>query len=245
MLRRAETLGYDYIATGHYAHIVKDSSTGRYLLKRPADRHKDQTYVLYNLTQYQLERTLFPLADYDKDTVRQIAQDNDLINARKPDSQDICFVPNGKYVEFINKQGVYAPKGNFVDTQGNILGEHQGIINYTIGQRKGLGITFGKPMFVIDKNPIDNTVTLGTNEELLKSELIANDVNLISIEKLTEPLKIMAKTRYNQVEQPATVYPLGDDKIKVVFDEPQRAITKGQAVVMYQGEYVLGGGTIL
>lgn len=245
MLRRAETLGYDYIATGHYAHIIKDDTTGRYLLKRPADRHKDQTYVLYNLTQYQLARTLFPLSNYDKDTVRQIAQDNDLINARKPDSQDICFVPSGKYVEFINKQGYTSPKGNFIDTQGNILGEHQGIINYTIGQRKGLGVTFGKPMFVIDKNPLDNTVTLGTNEELFKLELIADNVNFISIERLTEPLKVMAKTRYNQVEQSATVYPLDDGKIKVIFDTPQRAITKGQAVVMYQGEFVLGGGTIL
>jgi len=246
MLRRAETLGYDYIATGHYAHIIKDDTIGRYLLKRPADRHKDQTYVLYNLTQYQLARTLFPLSGYDKDTVRKIAEENNLINARKPDSQDICFVPGGDYVEFINKYSEYQGEcGNFVDNQGNILGTHQGIINYTIGQRKGLGITFGKPMFVVDKDASTNTVVLGDSNELFTKELIAGDVNLISIEKLTEPLKVMAKTRYNQVEQPATVYPLDDDKIKVVFDEPQRAITKGQAVVMYQGEFVLGGGTIL
>lgn len=246
MLRRAETLGYDYIATGHYAHIIKDEATGRYLLKRPADRHKDQTYVLYGLTQYQLARTLFPLSDYDKDTVRKIAEEHDLINARKPDSQDICFVPNGKYVEFIEKYSNYTPKkGNFIDVNGNVLGEHQGIINYTIGQRKGLGVTFGKPMFVVQKNPVDNTVTLGESSDLYTKELVADRVNLISVEAIEEPLRVMAKSRYNQVEQPATVYPLSDGKIKVVFDEPQRAITKGQAVVMYQGEYVLGGGTIV
>lgn len=244
MLLRAETLGYDYIATGHYAINEYNGQTGRYELKRPADRSKDQTYVLYNLTQEQLSKTLFPLGNYTKPQIRQIAEDEGLVNSRKPDSQDICFVPDGNYAGFIEKHAT-VKKGNFIDTHGNILGQHNGIINYTVGQRKGLGITFGKPVFVVSKNAENNTVTLGEASDLMRTELIAEDVNLISVPEIKEPLRIKAKTRYNQQEQPATVYPMEDNRIKIVFDEPQRAITSGQAVVMYDNDIVVGGGTII
>lgn len=244
MLQRAEELGFDYIATGHYAHIVFNDKTGRYNMIRPKDRSKDQTYVLYALTQHQLEHTLFPLADYDKVTVRKIAEEAGLINSRKPDSQDICFVPDGDYASYIKKStGATPQEGNFIDKNKNILGTHGGIINYTIGQRKGLGVTFGKPMFVVEKNVSDNTVTLGEQEELFKSTLYADDVNLISVEKLDGPMRVTAKTRYSQKETPATVVPFKNG-IKVTFDEPQRAISAGQAVVLYDGEVVVGGGTI-
>lgn len=246
MLNRAETLGYDYIATGHYALREFDSSLGRFVLKRPKDRSKDQTYVLYGLTQHQLEHTLFPLYGYEKSEVRKIAEEAGLINSRKPDSQDICFVPDGKYAEFIkNFSGYDSKEGDFLDTDGNVIGRHKGIINYTIGQRKGLGIAFGKPVFVVAKNAVNNTVTLGSSDKLFTSELIAEDINLISIDKIEKPLHITAKTRYNQVDRPATVTQLSDDRIKVVFDEPQRAVTSGQAVVLYDGDVVIGGGTII
>lgn len=244
MLERAEELGYDYIATGHYAEIRYDEKSGRYLLIRPKDRSKDQTYVLYSLTQHQLKHTLFPLSNYDKATVREIAEKSGLINSRKPDSQDICFVPDGDYAGFIERStGITPESGSFIDSKGNIIGTHSGIINYTIGQRKGLGVTFGKPMFVTDKNVSDNTVTLGEQPELFKKVLYADDVNLISIEKISEPIRVTAKTRYSQTEMQATVYP-HENGIKVVFDEPQRAVTAGQAVVLYDGDIVVGGGTI-
>jgi len=244
MLERAEELGYDYIATGHYAEIRYDEKSGRYLLIRPKDRSKDQTYVLYSLTQHQLKHTLFPLSNYDKATVREIAEKSGLINSRKPDSQDICFVPDGDYAGFIERStGITPESGSFIDSKGNIIGTHSGIINYTIGQRKGLGVTFGKPMFVTDKNVSDNTVTLGEQPELFKKVLYADDVNLISIEKISEPIRVTAKTRYSQTEGQATVYP-HENGIKVVFDEPQRAVTAGQAVVLYDGDIVVGGGTI-
>lgn len=244
MLERAEELGYDYIATGHYAEIRYDEKSGRYLLIRPKDRSKDQTYVLYSLTQHQLKHTLFPLSNYDKATVREIAEKSGLINSRKPDSQDICFVPDGDYAGFIERStGITPESGSFIDSKGNIIGTHSGIINYTIGQRKGLGVTFGKPMFVTDKNASNNTVTLGEQPELFKKVLYADDVNLISIEKISEPIRVTAKTRYSQTERQATVYP-HENVIKVVFDEPQRAVTAGQAVVLYDGDIVVGGGTI-
>jgi len=246
MLNRAETLGYDYIATGHYALREFDEKSGRFILSRPKDRSKDQTYVLYGMTQHQLEHTLFPLYGYEKEEVRKIAEAAGLVNSRKPDSQDICFVPDGDYAAFIRKfSGAEIKEGNFIDKYGNILGTHKGIINYTIGQRKGLGIALGKPVFVTAKNPVDNTVTLGDEADLFTSELLADDVNLISVEKITEPMRVTAKTRYNQTDRPAVVTQLDDGKIKVVFDEPQRAVTSGQAVVLYDGEKVVGGGTII
>lgn len=245
MLKRAEEMGYDGIATGHYAKIDFDKETGRYLLVRPADRKKDQTYVLYNLTQYQLSKTLFPLWGSDKETNRKLAEENNLINARKPDSQDICFVPDGDYASFIQKHtGKDFPEGDFVDTDGNKIGTHQGIIKYTIGQRKGLGTAFGKPVFVCSKDCEHNTVTLGDAQALLSSELYADDINLISTDNLYTPIHCTAKTRYNMADKPCVAVQEGD-RLKVVFDEPQRAITKGQAVVLYNGDIVIGGGKII
>lgn len=245
MLRRAKELGYDYISTGHYAVNEYDESSGRFLLKRPADRSKDQTYVLYSLTQEQLACTLFPLGKLEKSQVRELADKAGLVNSSKPDSQDICFVPSGDYAEFIRKfSGADIKKGKFVDTDGSELGVHNGIISYTVGQRKGLGISLGKPAYVIKKDIITNTVTLGDEVDLYTNSLIADDVNLISVEMLSEPIKITAKTRYSQKEQPAVLSYLGNGEYLVQFDESQRAITSGQAVVFYDGDIVVGGGTI-
>ncbi len=246
MLDRAEELGYDYIATGHYAVKEKDPVTGRYILRRPADRSKDQTYVLYGLTQKQLEKTLFPLAAYEKSEVRQIAETSGLINSRKPDSQDICFVPDGQYGEFIKSKASHRIcQGEFKDTSGNILGTHKGIIHYTIGQRKGLGIALGKPAFVVSKNSSDNTVVLGSNDDLMSYEVMAEDVNLISVESVTEKMNVTAKIRYNQIDEPAVIYPPENGIMRIVFEKPQRAVTSGQAVVFYDGDIVVGGGRIV
>lgn len=245
MLRRAQELGYDYIATGHYAVIEYDEASGRYLLKRPKDRSKDQTYVLYSLTQEQLSHTLFPLGELEKLQVRAIAEQAGLVNSSKPDSQDICFVPDGKYAEFIKKfTGVSVSEGNFTSTDGKVLGQHKGIINYTIGQRKGLGISLGKPAYVVKKDVETNTVTLGDEVDLYTKTLTADDVNLISVAEITNPMRITAKTRYSQHEQPAVLSYLGNGEYMVEFDEPQRAVTSGQAVVFYDGDVVVGGGTI-
>ena len=246
MLKRAEELGFDYIATGHYAEVKYDKDKGRYLLIRPTDRSKDQTYVLYSLTQHQLEHTLFPLGNLDKKHVRKIAEDAGLINSRKPDSQDICFVPDGDYAGFIEKfSEKKSNHGNFVDINGNVIGEHQGIINYTIGQRKGLGVTFNKPMYVIKKDKDSNTVTLGDEEKLYSKTLFVEELNFISIEKLEGPMIVTAKARYSQKEQAATIEPYEGNRVLVTFDEPQKAITSGQAVVFYDGDIVVGGGTII
>ena len=245
MLRRALELGYDYIATGHYAVREYDENTGRYLLKRPKDRSKDQTYVLYALTQEQLSHTLFPLGSLEKQEVRAAAEKAGLVNSSKPDSQDICFVPDGDYVSFIKKlTGAEVREGSFTDTEGKVLGTHKGIINYTVGQRKGLGIALGKPAYVVRKDVESNTVVLGDESDLYTSVLTAEDVNLISVEALEAPIRITAKTRYSQHEQPAVLSYVGDGIYKVVFDEPQRAVTSGQAVVFYDGDIVVGGGTI-
>ena len=246
MLRRALELGYDYIATGHYAVNEYDEASGRWLLKRPADRSKDQTYVLYSLTQEQLSHTLFPLGTLEKSQVRALAEGAGLVNSAKPDSQDICFVPDGDYAGFIKRfTGADVPHGNFVDTQGNVLGEHKGIISYTVGQRKHLGISLGKPAYVVRKDVAANTVTLGTEADLYTKALIADDFNLISVPELTEPMRVTAKTRYSQKEQPAVVSCIGGGRYMIEFDEPQRAVTSGQAVVIYDGDIVVGGGTII
>lgn len=236
-------LGYDYVVTGHYAQVQEKD--GWFYLKKGADATKDQSYVLYSLTQEQLAHILFPLGSYSKTEIRSIADKQGFVNSAKKDSQDICFVPDGDYAAFIeNYNGKHYPKGNFIDKEGNILGEHQGIIRYTNGQRKGLGVAFGKPMYVCDKNIEDNTVTLCTNEELFSTELVADDFNWL-IPSPPAEIRCMARVRYNMKEQPATVHILDDSRVKVIFDEPQRAITKGQAVVLYDGDTVLGGGTIL
>ncbi|MBQ8923535.1 MAG: tRNA 2-thiouridine(34) synthase MnmA [Lachnospiraceae bacterium] len=246
LYNRAKELGIDYVVTGHYAIIEYNNETRRYLLKKSPNTAKDQSYVLYSLTQEQLAHTQFPLGAMNKEDVRHLAEENGFINAKKHDSQDICFVPDGDYISFIEKytEKIY-PKGNFIDKDGNILGKHKGIIRYTIGQRKGLGLSFAEPMYVMNINPYDNTVMLGTNDELFTKELIADDMNWISIEKLTEPMRVSAKVRYRHKEAPATVYPIEGEKIKVIFDEPQRAITKGQAVVLYDSDIIVGGGTII
>ncbi len=245
MLRRATELGYDYIATGHYAVCEYDSERQRYLLKRSADRSKDQTYVLYSLTQEQLAHVIFPLGNMEKNEVRAIAERAGLVNSNKPDSQDICFVPDGDYSGFIRKfTGKDPICGNFEDMDGNILGVHKGIINYTIGQRKGLGIAAGRPLYVVRKQVDTNTVILGDEKDLYTNSLTAYDVNLISIPELTSPVRITAKTRYSQNEQAALLSSLGNGEYLVEFEQPQRAVTSGQAVVFYDGDIVVGGGTI-
>lgn len=245
LIERAVLLGYDYVATGHYARIRRDGTIGRLLLERGKDPSKDQSYVLYPLSQDQLAHTLFPLGELDKTEVRRIAEEACLVNARKPDSQDICFVPDGDYAAFLERRVPgRITEGDFVDSSGKKIGRHRGVTRYTIGQRRGIAVSFGKPMYVIGKNARDNTVELGGNDELLSSSLTARDVNLISVERLDGPTRVTAKIRYNQSEQAAVVSPLGDGRVKVDFDEPQRAVAPGQAVVFFSGETVVGGGTI-
>ena len=244
LLDRAVTLGYDFIATGHYARVIYDETARRYRLLRGADRRKDQSYVLYQLTQYQLAHLLLPVGDYDKPAIRENAREAGLVNAGKSDSQDICFVPDGDYVSFLQSQGVTLEPGNFVDEEGRVLGRHRGLPCYTIGQGKGLGIAVGKHVYVLAKNEADNTVVLGDNDKLFRRELTANRVNWIAGETPSAPFRCTAKTRYSQVEAPALAEPLPEGRLRLTFDEPQRAITAGQAAVLYDGDEVLGGGTI-
>lgn len=245
LLQRSLSIGADYIATGHYARIVK-LPNGRYTLRRSATLAKDQTYALYNLTQEQLQRTLMPVGEYSKEEIRKIAEDIQLQVANKPDSQDICFVPDGDYAGFIEKTaGKQLQKGNFVTADGTVLGEHKGIIHYTVGQRKGLGLALGYPAFVLEIRPETNEVVIGTHEESMAKSLRARNLNFMSIEDLTEPLRVFTKIRYNHRGVWATIEKTGEDEILCTFEEPQRAVTPGQAVVFYDGEYVLGGGTIL
>ncbi len=246
LVTRAEVLDFDYVVTGHYARIEYDESKKKYLLKKAVDLSKDQSYVLYSLTQEQLKKILLPLGGLTKNQVRDIAREQGFVNAEKHDSQDICFVPDGNYYDFIrNYTGKEYPVGDFVDEQGNVLGHHKGIIRYTVGQRKGLGLALPAPMYVKEKDLENNRIVLCGNEALFSKELTANEINLISVDKITEPMRVSARVRYNQKEQPATVTQIDEDTIKVVFDEPQRAISKGQAVVLYDGDTVVGGGTIL
>ena len=245
LLQRARTLGCDYLATGHYARVEQDPSSGRYLLKRAADRSKDQTYFLYMLTQEQLAHTLFPLGGLCKTEVRQIAEAHNLVNARKHDSQDICFVPDGKYADFIERTvGSPAPAGPFLDREGRVLGQHKGLIRYTLGQHKGLGLSTEEPLYVLEKDAAANTIRLGPDSALWTRQLTAEQVNLISLPELTAPLRVTAKTRYSQRESAAVLEPLPGGQVRLTFDEPQRAITPGQAVVFYDGDVVVGGGII-
>ena len=245
LLERALLLGYDYLATGHYARVKLDEASGKYRLLRGRDRSKDQSYVLYQLGQHQLAHLLLPVGEYDKSSIRRSARQAGLINADKSDSQDICFVPDGDYTRFLREYGgVKMIPGDFVDRAGHVLGRHKGLPCYTTGQRKGLGVSAGKHVYVLRKNAQDNTILLGDNEELFTSVLTADRVNWISGETPASPLRVTAKTRYSQTEAAATVHPLPDGRIRVEFDVPQRAITAGQAVVLYDGEQVLGGGTI-
>lgn len=245
LLRRSLSIGADYIATGHYARIVK-LENGRYTLRRSATLAKDQTYALYNLTQEQLQRTLMPIGAYSKDEVRAIAEKIGLRVAGKPDSQDICFVPDGDYASFIEENaGIPIPEGNFVTTDGTILGKHKGITHYTVGQRKGLGLALGYPAFVLEIRPETNEVVIGTHAESMAESLKAVNLNFMSIEDLTEPMRVFTKIRYNHKGVWATIEKTGEDEVTCVFEEPQRAVTPGQAVVFYDGDYVLGGGTIV
>ena len=245
LYEKMEKLGCDCIVTGHYARIVYDEKRQRYLLKKGEDATKDQSYVLYTMTQYQLAHTRFSIGDISKEEVRRIASDMGFVNAHKQDSQDICFVPDGDYAAFMERyrKKTY-PEGDFVDLSGNVMGRHRGYIRYTIGQRKGLGISAEHPLYVVAIDPDTNTVTLGEDKDLFRRELWADRINLISVEEITEPMRVKAKIRYRQTEQPAVVEQIGD-RLKVVFDEPQRAITKGQAVVLYRNEDVVGGGVII
>ncbi|MDE6208796.1 MAG: tRNA 2-thiouridine(34) synthase MnmA [Lachnospiraceae bacterium] len=243
---QAKELYCDYVVTGHYARIEFDDNCNRYILKKAIDLSKDQSYVLYSMTQDQLAHTLFPLGGMEKTKTRQIAEENGFINAKKHDSQDICFVQNGSYAEFIEQYtNKKYPEGNFVDMQGNILGKHKGIIRYTVGQRKGLGLSLKEPMYVAKIDVENNTVVLAKDAELYSTSLIANNINLISVDRINEPMHLKAKVRYRHTEQPATVTQIDEDTVSIVFDEPQRAITKGQAVVLYDGDVVIGGGTII
>lgn len=244
LLKRSLDIGAEYIATGHYARVEK-LSNGRYAIRNSATAAKDQTYALYNLTQDQLSKTLMPVGEYTKDQIRAMADEIGLLVAHKPDSQDICFVPDGDYTAFIERITKNKPRpGKFIHQNGQVLGTHQGLIHYTIGQRKGLGIAYEYPLYVIDKDIASNTVILGPNDALFQKALLAENCNLIAIDKLEAPLRVTAKTRYRQKDVPAVIEPLADGKIKVTFDEPQRAITPGQAVVFYDGDYVVGGGII-
>lgn len=240
---RAKELCRDYVVTGHYARVEKGEN-GRYLLKKALDDTKDQSYVLYCLTQEQLSHTLFPLGELTKAEVRKIADENSFVNAGKADSQDICFVQNGSYADFIAQYtGKDYPGGDFLDEDGNVIGRHKGVIRYTTGQRKGLGISAEKPLYVKSINPADNTVTLSYESGLYSSIVKADNINLISVPKIEGEMRVKAKVRYRHTEQWATVTQHGDT-VTAVFDEPQRAVTCGQALVMYDGDIVVGGGTI-
>ena len=239
----AREMGCDCVVTGHYARIEEEN--GRFLLKKAADEAKDQTYFLYTLTQEQLAHTQFPLGGLTKAEARAIAEEQGFINAKKRDSQDICFVPDGDYMAFMARYtGKCYEGGDYLDLSGKVVGRHKGAVAYTLGQRKGLGLAMGAPVYVCGKDMAANTVTVGPNEALFHTSLRANDWNWIAIENLTEPIRVTARARSRMTEQPATVYPEGNSFARVEFDEPQRAITPGQAVVLYDGDTVVGGGTI-
>ena len=241
---RAQLLNCDYIVTGHYARI--EEQNGRFVLKKALDASKDQSYVLYSLTKEQLTHTLFPLGSLTKAETRAIAEAHGFVNSHKPDSQDICFVPDGDYAAVIERwSGRVSPPGDFIDENGRVLGRHKGVIHYTIGQRKGLGIASSAPLFVTKIDPVNNTVTLTHGEGLFTDTVTVRDINLSAVDDIYEPIRAEVKIRYRHVSQPATVTQTGEDEIKIRFDAPQRAVTKGQAAVIYLGDTVLGGGTIV
>jgi tRNA-specific 2-thiouridylase len=242
---RMREIEFQTVTTGHYARVKFDAASGRYQLLRGVDHTKDQSYVLYALTQNQLAHTSFPLGELTKSEVRKIAEAHGFANAKKADSQDICFVPDGRYADFIEHftKRKY-PHGNFVDIKGNIIGTHEGLFRYTIGQRKGLGKAFGKPMYVVELKPETNEVVLGEEGDLLNSQITINDINLISTESIPEEIHAQVKIRYSQDAAGATMLQTGADEIKIKFDKPARAATPGQAAVIYDGDVVIGGGTI-
>lgn len=244
LFEKGMELGQDYVVTGHYVRIDRDEK-GLYRLKKGLDEKKDQSYVLYSLSQSELAHTKFPLGEITKEKVREIAGEMTFLNADKKESQDICFVPDGDYVKFIKKYtSSKYPEGDFVDKDGNVLGKHRGMIGYTIGQRRGLGLALKKPMYVVEKDIENNRILLGENKDLMTRDFEAGCCNWISGSPPRGKIRVMAKTRYNQKESPAVVEVIGEGRIHVCFDEPQRAITKGQSVVLYDGDIVLGGGII-
>lgn len=245
LLERSLSIGADYIATGHYARVVC-LENGRYALKRSATLAKDQTYALYNLTQEQLKRTLMPVGEYTKDEIRGIAKECELLVADKPDSQDICFVPDGDYASYIEQTaGISMNPGNFVDASGKVLGTHKGIVHYTVGQRKGLGLALGYPAFVTEIRPDTNEIVIGTKEDSMVRVVRANQINFMSVETITEPIRVFAKIRYNHRGAWATLEKTGEDEVVCTFDEPQGAPAPGQALVFYDEDIVMGGGSIL
>ena len=245
MLEKALEMGFDYVVSGHYAQVRQDPETGRYLLYKAEDRSKDQTYFLACLNQHQLSHILFPLGGLTKTEAREIAEKEGLITARKRDSQDICFVPDGDYAAFLQRYtGKNYPEGDYLDLSGKVVGRHKGAVCYTRGQRKGLNLAMGTPVYVCSKDMQANTVTVGPNEALFSSALRANNWNWFPFPALTEPMTVTAKIRHSQNELAATVYPEENGFARVEFEVPQRAITPGQAVVLYHGDYVVGGGTI-
>ncbi len=246
LLEKAVALEADYLATGHYARVRYCVERERYLLYKGEDDRKDQSYVLYNLTQEQLARIIFPLAQYTKAQIREKAVQLGLKVAHKPESQEICFIPDNNYKRFLAERVGSAnfTQGNFVNLQGEIIGRHQGLPFYTVGQRKGLGLALGYPAYVVALDPEHNTVTIGREDEVFQQGLYANENNYIAVAKLTEPMEVQAKIRYSAKPAAAVISPAGDGRVKILFGTPQRAITPGQAVVYYQGELVVGGGTI-
>ena len=244
LLKRSLDIGAEYIATGHYARVEK-LPNGRYAIRNSATVAKDQTYALYNLTQEQLSRTLMPVGEYTKDQIRAMADEIGLLVAHKPDSQDICFVPDHDYASFITQEtGKESMPGNFVDEEGNVMGQHRGLIHYTIGQRKGLGISSTTPIFVRELRPETNEVVLCKSESLFSHDCHVDNINYMAEEKLTEPVRAIGKIRYSHAGAPCTLYPQPDGTLLAQFDEPQRAMTPGQAAVFYQDDHVLCGGTI-
>ena len=235
--------GADLVATGHYARI--DEQNGRYLLRKATDEKKDQSYMLWSLSQHQLAHTVFPLGSLTKPEIRKIGEENGFVIAHKSDSQDICFVPDGDYASFIEKErGEAFPEGDYIDEHGNILGRHKGVIHYTIGQRKGLGISMGRHIFVAAKDAEKNTVTLADEDKLFTKTVVLKEINLIPFDRLEEKIRVKAKIRYHHAESDAYAEQTGPDEITLIFDEPQRAPAKGQSAVMYDGNFVIGGGII-
>lgn len=246
LMEAAEAAGLHYVATGHYAQADRDAETGRWLLKKALDARKDQSYFLYTLTQTQLARVQFPLGRMEKRQVRELAERLGFVNARRRDSQDVCFIPDGDYGAFIEAYtGQTFPAGDFLDQEGRTVGRHRGAIRYTLGQRKGLGLSMGEPVYVCGKDMAAGTVTVGPESLLYAREALVEDLNWISIENLDAPLRAGAKTRSRQGEQEAELFPEAGGRVRVVFDRPQRAVTPGQAAVFYDGDSVVGGGTIV
>ena len=246
LLQRSLSIGADYIATGHYARIAR-LENGRYVIKNSVTEKKDQTYALYNLTQRQLSHTLMPVGEYEKEEIRKIAERIGLEVASKPDSQDICFVPDNDYATVIESEAAdrLPPSGNFVKSDGTVLGKHKGIIHYTIGQRKGLNLAMGYPVFVTDIRPETNEVVIGEAEEVFSDSLICNDLNFMAVEDITEPVELVAKIRYSHKGAPCIIEKIDKDKIKCQFKAPVGAVTPGQGVVFYKDDYIWGGGTII